>query len=76
MTDVSSDDDLYFKGMYDEQLKDKNKDNKILVCAKCGSKNIVRVTMVKPVFVNVAIIYKCRHCGYQGEAKEIDSDEK
>jgi len=65
--------DLYFKGMYDKQVDKKNEKEKTLVCAKCGSKNIEKVTAVEPVFVNVAIIYKCLDCDHQGKVKIIES---
>ena len=68
--------DLYFWGMFKNKLKDKNKDNKILICAKCGSKNIVKVTAQQPVFVEVNIPYKCKDCGYQGKPKLMSSEEK
>jgi len=64
-------DDLYFKGMFDNQLKEEKQKNKIKVCSQYVSKNIVKVTSLKHVFVTVAIIYKCRNCGYQGKATVI-----
>lgn len=67
-----TDENLYFWGMYKNKVKDKN-NNKILVCPKCGSKNILEVTSQKPVFVGVSIPYKCKDCGYQGKPKLIDS---
>ena len=70
--DIMSD-DLYFKGMFDNKLKENKQKNKKLICSKCSSKNIVRITAIEPVFVDVAIIYKCRDCGHQGEAKVIKS---
>jgi len=67
-----SDEDLYFWGMYKNKLKVKNNHNKILICPKCGSKNIIKVTAQKPVFIVVSIPYKCNDCGYQGKPKLID----
>jgi predicted RNA-binding Zn-ribbon protein involved in translation (DUF1610 family) len=69
-----ADENLYFWGMYKNKLK--GKDNKILKCAKCGSKNIVKVTTQEPVFVEVTIPYRCNDCGYQGPPKVVDSEEK
>jgi len=71
-----SDEDLYFWGMYKNKLKVKNKDNKILVCTKCGSKNIIKVTAQEPVFVELSIPYKCNDCGYQGKPKLIKPEQK
>ena len=62
--DIMSD-DLYFKGMFDNKLKENKQKNKNLICSKCKSKNIERITAIKPIFVNVSIIYKCRDCGYK-----------
>jgi predicted RNA-binding Zn-ribbon protein involved in translation (DUF1610 family) len=73
---VMADEDLYFWGMYKNKLKEKDKDNKILICAKCGSKNIVKVTAQEPVFVEVTIPYTCNDCGYQGPPKVVDFEEK
>ena len=73
MTEITPDDDLYFKGMYDKQSKGQSEEDKTLVCAQCGSKNIVKVTVQQPVFINVDIPYKCENCGYQGKPKVIDS---
>jgi C4-type Zn-finger protein len=66
---------LYFWGIYKNKLKDKNNENKILICPICCSKNIVKVTAQEPVFVEVSIPYKCNNCGYQGEPKIINSKE-
>jgi predicted RNA-binding Zn-ribbon protein involved in translation (DUF1610 family) len=68
--------DLYFWGMYKNKLNDKTKDKKILICPKCGSKNIVKVTAHKPVFVEVSIPYKCNDCGYKGKPKLMNSKNK
>jgi transcription elongation factor Elf1 len=75
MTEITPDDDLYFKGMYDKQLKEESKEDKTLVCAQCGSKNIVNVTVQQPVFIDVDISHKCENCGYQGKPKIIGSGE-
>ena len=68
--------DLYFWGMYKNKLKGKSKGKKLLICPKCGSKNIVKVTAQEPVFVEVSIPYKCNDCEYIGKPKEINSKEK
>lgn len=48
-----------------------------MICAKCGSKNIVKVTAQEPVFVEVSIPYpyKCNDCGYQGKPKVMNPEE-
>ena len=74
MIEITPDDDLYFKGMYDKKLKGQRKEDNTLACAQCGSKNIVKVTAQQPVFVNVDIPYKCEDCGYQGKPKVIKSE--
>ena len=74
MTVCGSNDDLYFKGMYDKKLKEQSEKEKILVCIKCGSKNIVKVTAQQPVFVEVEIPYKCKDCGYQGKPKTRNTE--
>ena len=69
-------DDLYFKGMFDNILKGKKQKNKQLVCSQCGSKQIYKVTLQEPVFVEVDISFKCENCGHIGKPKKIKSGEK
>ena len=73
---IMSNNDLYFWGMYKNKQKDEDKDNKIVICPKCKSKNIVKITALKPVFVELKIPYKCNDCGYEGEPKFIDAKRK
>ncbi len=67
---------LYFWGMYKNKRKVKNNENEILICPICGSKNIVKVTVQEPVFVEISVPYKCKNCGYQGKPKIVNSKEK
>jgi len=71
-----TDENLYFWGIYKNKLKGKNNENKIFICPICGSKNIVKVTVQEPVFVEVSIPCRCNVCGYQGKPKIINSEEK
>ena len=68
--------DLFFWGIYKNKLKGKNKDNKVLICPKCGSKNIIKITAQEPVFIETSIQYKCKDCGYLGKPETIKSEEK
>jgi hypothetical protein len=68
--------DLYFWGVYRKKLKEIEELDKKLVCTKCGSKNIRKVTVQEPVFVKIDIPFKCNDCGYQGKPKVINPNEK
>jgi len=71
-----TDENLYFWGIFKNKLKVKNKDNKILICRKCGSKNIIKVTAQEPVFIEASVPYKCKDCGYLGKPETMKSKEK
>ena len=68
--------DLYFWGIYKKKLKEIEEMDKKLVCPKCGSKQIYKITAQEPVFVDVDIPFKCKDCGYIGKPKIINSKEK
>ncbi len=71
-----TDEDMFFWGIFKNKLKDKDKDNKIMICPKCGSKNVIRVNAQEPVFIEASIPYKCNDCGYLGKPKAMNSKEK
>ena len=68
--------DLYFWGMYKKKLKEIEELDEKLVCSKCGSKQIYKVTLQESVFADVDIPFKCKDCGYIGKPKLIKSGEK
>jgi hypothetical protein len=65
--------DLYFWGMYKKKLKEIKEMDEQLVCSKCGSKRVYRVTLLKPAFVDVDIPFKCEDCEFVGKPKIIKS---
>jgi len=67
------DEDLYFWGMYKKKIKEIKEMDEQLMCSKCGSKQIYRVTVLEPTFVDVDIPFKCQDCKFVGIPKIIKS---
>ena len=74
MTNSTSDENLYFWGMFKKKSENKLKKEMILACSKCGSKRIHKVTLQEPVFSELDIPFKCEDCRYQGKPREFDSE--
>lgn len=73
---IFMDEDLYFWGMYKNKFKEIKVMDEKLVCSQCRSKQIYKVTLQYPVFVEVDIPFKCENCGYIGKPNVIKSGEK
>jgi predicted RNA-binding Zn-ribbon protein involved in translation (DUF1610 family) len=69
-----ADEDLYLWGMFKNKCDNRDKAKGKLVCPKCGSKQIYKVTLQESVFVKLDIPYKCNKCGFFGKPKLIKSD--
>jgi DNA-directed RNA polymerase subunit RPC12/RpoP len=76
MTNSTSDEDLYFWGMFKNKWDNRFKKEKIIACSQCGSKRIHKVTLQEPVFIKLDIPFKCEDCGYQGKPREFDSEKE
>ena len=76
MIKSTSDEDLYFWGMFKKKWDSRLKIEKVISCSQCGSKRIHKVTLQEPVFVEIDIPFKCEDCGYQGKPREFDSEKE
>ena len=69
-----AEEDLYFWGMFKKKWDDRYKEKGKVVCPKCGSKQIYKVTLQEAVFTKLDIPYKCNNCGFFGNPKFIKPD--